>query len=742
MKFKKLLAGILSAAMVLGTMAVPAFAGTEASESSQYTFTLSDVYCGSGDDNVSKCLSITMGFNENLNVTAEQFTAKLYSNDILLATTKRMKDTTFPTAMTVAFYYRESETSKRSWITTIENAWTQTTIPTKADFYVNNQLIGSINFDPQGVNQYQKLETAYKSLLYTADEFKAMITNAEAGSTIDLTGKTIVVDDQVVIRKNLTIKGGTFDINGITLSSGNGMIQTQADVTFDGSSFVGKDYSSCYGVLYSGTGKMTLNNCTMNLENEKSDIGAVLKSDGNGTFVIKGGNFTWKNTVRGITQATVDIDGATINATHDTKSTASFFRNVIGTVKNSNISASNFECGIKNGSDDNVPTATGTLKVLNTKFTFTGMDKDVYLKKEGCNIELDSKSTLPAASTDSVGKITDAKLADIIAAAKDGDTIDLGAEKYLINAPITINNKKITLTNGTLDISGLNNAAFVVETNGILTLSNISMTGTNYTPGWAVFIVAGKLNLINSDINLKNDGSNWGGALVNFTTDARRGSTYVENTKITLGDCARLFANTDLTMVGTDETKAVVTVTNTKDASSGKEHIFRNAFGTISGYTITSNYSETGIKADIAGNLTVVNSTITFNNATEKDIWLENGATLTIKGSTVTNANVEGGENVNHVDTDNEKSADIAEKLGISGSADSTSQVETFKVTPESTKTKVKATYTFTRGNVVKTWAAEFDIGTVETESDMTFGVYLYNIPSDVIVAGPVITQE
>lgn len=498
MKFKKLLAGILSAAMVLGTMAVPAFAGTEASESSQYTFTLSDVYCGSGDDNVSKCLSITMGFNENLNVTAEQFTAKLYSNDILLATTKRMKDTTFPTAMTVAFYYRESETSKRSWITTIENAWTQTTIPTKADFYVNNQLIGSINFDPQGVNQYQKLETAYKSLLYTADEFKAMITNAEAGSTIDLTGKTIVVDDQVVIRKNLTIKGGTFDINGITLSSGNGMIQTQADVTFDGSSFVGKDYSSCYGVLYSGTGKMTLNNCTMNLENEKSDIGAVLKSDGNGTFVIKGGNFTWKNTVRGICNSMVEINGANITATHETASEEHFFRNVYGTIKNSTISATNFKNGIKN-----------------------------------------------------------------------------------IDIPEDVTNK----------------------------------------------------------------------------------------------------------------------------------------------------------------NLTVTDSTVTFTTMANKDIILGDGATLTIKNSTVTNANVEGGENVNHVDTDNEKSADIANALGVE--AGTGSQVEKFMVTPASTTTKVKATYTFTRGSVVKTWAAEFNIGTdVETTGDMTFGVYLYNIPSDVIVAGPVITQE
>lgn len=393
MKGKKILAGVISATMVLSTMAVPVFADD--------IFRLNDnIISECMYENGDMYLSVTFG---TVPVIENELKVELYHDTLLLSTSTVTEsfinnpELNAGTGISAKICLMDYATGTQpntssSWNTVINNEWTQSRMPNKIVVTADGETLSSENIELQHMN--------YSSAL-TASDLRNMIETTEDGGTLDLNNKTIVLDEEVAVTKNITIKNGTLDISVVYLPDGNGMLGSRGNagqiMKLDNITIKGTDYSSSYGLLYAGNGTtIELNQCTIDVENElmksncdvTEDSGAVLKGDGTGKFVINGGNFTWKNVVRGICNAEVAIDGATITATHDSTSSAHFLRNVYGTIKNSTISADNFQNGIKK-SDDN------KLEILNgTTLTFSNMNEN--------DVQLAGKSTLAVDSTSSI----------------------------------------------------------------------------------------------------------------------------------------------------------------------------------------------------------------------------------------------------------------------------------------------------------------------------------------------------
>lgn len=212
------------------------------------------------------------------------------------------------------------------------------------------------------------------------------------GDIIDLGGATIDLPEvnSLKITKSLEIKNGTIDItdgvwNGNSIievyggTEGNPVVLTMTDVDV-----IGDNYSSAFGIIYAyNHGKVVLNNCDFTLSNEQYSAGGVLKGNGISVsaFDVTGGVFNLENPNRIIANATVNLNGVDIDAkvTDETLVPGTMnnhaFRNVVGTITDSNIVADGFETGIKNdnGVDLNIDgTSSVTLK--------NSVDKDLILK--------------------------------------------------------------------------------------------------------------------------------------------------------------------------------------------------------------------------------------------------------------------------------------------------------------------------------------------------------------------------
>ena len=224
---------------------------------------------------------------------------------------------------------------------------------------------------------------------------KSAIDAASEGDVIDLCGATIDLPEvnSLKITKSVEIKNGTIDItdgvwNGNSIievyggTEGNPVVLTMTDLDV-----IGDNYSSAFGVIYAyNHGKVVLNNCDFTLSNEQYSAGGVLKGNGVSVsaFDVTGGVFNLENPNRIIANATVNLNGVDINAkvTDETLVPGTMnnhaFRNVVGTITDSNIIADGFETGIKNdvGVDLNIDgTSSVTLK--------NSVDKDLILSNNG-----------------------------------------------------------------------------------------------------------------------------------------------------------------------------------------------------------------------------------------------------------------------------------------------------------------------------------------------------------------------
>ena len=187
---------------------------------------------------------------------------------------------------------------------------------------------------------------------------------------INLNNKKLTLDGtQNTIAGSLTVKNGEIDITDSHCSA-NGIFYVTGALNLENVDFTGEEYSSAYGVIYANEGGVvTIADSSFALKNELYSAGGVLKGNAitTATFNITDTTFSLENPCSVIRNATVALDGVTIDAkitdlnlgVGDLRNHA--FRNMVGSVENSTIAADGFETGIKND--------TGALIVDNSTIT-------------------------------------------------------------------------------------------------------------------------------------------------------------------------------------------------------------------------------------------------------------------------------------------------------------------------------------------------------------------------------------
>lgn len=304
-------------------------------------------------------------------------------------------------------------------------------------------------------NKYKAYIDTNKNGLFDEGEVKytelqAAFDAAAAGDRIDLMGKTITLKggNHLKISKDITMENGVIDITDTVWTANSvfyvtgGTAQDFVTLTLNNVDFTGDNYSSAYGVIYvENNGGAVINNCDFNLSNEKDGSGGVLKGNGieQSAFEVKNSTFTLENPSRVITSATVALEGVTIDAKvtdntlvpGDTNNHA--FRNVVGTISGSTITADGFETGIKNTSGSLSISDNSVVTLKNSKVT------DLIVGAESA-LEIDYTSTVSADTKDiAEGSIDGAVNPVVVVGEKAFSTLDEALDYALDNNIKTVN---------------------------------------------------------------------------------------------------------------------------------------------------------------------------------------------------------------------------------------------------------------------------------------------------------------
>ena len=484
-----------------------------------------------------------------------------------------------------------------------------------------------------------------------SDTLKAAVNSIAENGTIKFTNEITVTKDGgydpgvITFTKNCTV-----DLNGHTLNTGK-------LVWFDGSAAV-KFTSSA------GNGTIKFGNIT----------DSVFRPDENGSFSIENITFTQtenakvcylfnmsgENSSINLKKCVLDnintaSNGGVICGNNSVNTKASIencqITNINGvavfggqvTVKNSTISATT---PFKIARDNHYAVLSGKTTIIGDNSPYNG--KKIYTIGEDVTVDSQIPTTVPAAT---IGTTPYATLADALAAAQDGDTIDLLDNKIELDGQTTID-KDITITNGTFDITGANctTEGIIYIDNKTVEFNNVDFVGSNFISAFGVIYANNnaEVTLDSCDFNLKNDMSASGGTLKgnnnpkfivnNCTFDLENPSRVL--TGITLD-----MSNTTINAYVTDPARAAGDLNN---------HAFRNVYGEIKNSTINVTGTETGIKNTAGGELKVSgNSAVTFSSTVNANIYLSDAKeTLTVEPSANVIGNIVYGTMSNEVITD------------------------------------------------------------------------------------------
>lgn len=282
------------------------------------------------------------------------------------------------------------------------------------------------------------------------------------------------------------------------------------------------------------------------------------------------------------------------------------------TVKDSTISATT---PFKIARDNHYAVLSGKTTIIGDNSPYNG--NKIYTIGEDVTVDSQIPTTVPAAT---IGTTPYATLADAVAAAQDGDVIDLIGNTVQLNGQTTIG-KNITIKNGFIDITGANctTEGIIYIDNKTVEFNNVDFVGSNFTSAFGVIYANNnaEVTLDGCDFDLKNDMSALGGTL--------KGNN---NPKFIVKNCVMNLENPSRVITGAkvdiDNIQMNVSVTDTTRTAGGlNNHAFRNVYGVINNSTITVDGTETGIKNTTGGELKVTgNSTVAFTNTVDANIYL------------------------------------------------------------------------------------------------------------------------
>lgn len=215
---------------------------------------------------------------------------------------------------------------------------------------------------------------------------------------IDLNGHTLkfTKDSNLFINgANVTFKNGHINLDGITGKAdtvlGVGHYGSTANLTFDAVNLQANDYTSPYALIYVYN-ESTLNienNSVLNISNEKSSAGGVIKASNKaGNINITDSTLNFKDTVRGFLNGTIVIKNSEVTITGQDNGINSSRGELDLTVDNSKLTIT--DCTGRALTVDGTNVNIKNNSVLN--FGNSG-EGDIRFKSEG-KIEVDKSSQL------------------------------------------------------------------------------------------------------------------------------------------------------------------------------------------------------------------------------------------------------------------------------------------------------------------------------------------------------------
>ena len=215
---------------------------------------------------------------------------------------------------------------------------------------------------------------------------------------IDLNGYTLkfTKDNNLFINgANVTFKNGTINLDGIIGSSdsilGIGHYGSAANLTLDAVKLQANDYTSPYALIYVYN-ESTLNienNSVLNISNEKSSAGGVIKASNKaGKINITDSTLNFEDTVRGFLNGTISIKNSEVTMTGQDNGINSSSGELNLTVDNSKLTIT--ECTGRALTVDGINISIKNNSVLD--FSNSG-EGDIRFKSEG-KIEVDKSSEL------------------------------------------------------------------------------------------------------------------------------------------------------------------------------------------------------------------------------------------------------------------------------------------------------------------------------------------------------------
>lgn len=516
-----------------------------------------------------------------------------------------------------------------------------------AGFLSAAMVLGTMSFPVFAENTDNSLIEVWDS-----DTLKAAVNSIAENGTIKFTNEITVTKDGgydpgvITFTKNCTV-----DLNGQTLNTGEMQyFAGSAAVTFTG------------GAATNGTIKF-------------GDVDdSLFRPNKNGSFSIENITFTQTENAEVCYLFNMAGENSSINLKNcvlDNINTASYggvicgnnsentkasiencqITNITGvavfggqvTVKDSTISATT---PFKIARDNHYAVLSGETMITGDNSPYNG--KKIYTIGEDVTVDGRISTTVPAAT---IGTTPYATLADAVAAAQDGDTIDLLDNTIALDGQTTID-KDITIINGTFDITGANctTEGIIYIDNKTVEFNNVDFVGSDFTSAFGVIFANHNANvtLDSCDFTLENDLAPKGGTLKgndNASFTVKNCTFDLENPSRVLTGITLNMSNTTINAYVTDQTRVEGVLNN---------HAFRNVYGEIKNSTINVTGTETGIKNTAGGELKVSgNSAVTFSNTVGANIYLKDAnETLTVEPSANVIGDIVYGNMSNEVITD------------------------------------------------------------------------------------------
>ena len=501
---------------------------------------------------------------------------------------------------------------------------------------------------------------------------------------IDLKGATVDITDGYYsnIYADITIKNGTINFSDFTTSDGIfriGYWENDSPVTLklENMTINVKNVTAHTGVftMQNQDDMLVLNNSTINATGITDTPGIFYTPNCvdsvRGSVEITGGRMNIETDSALFFNNDVDLNSTVITCEVDRP----VFRQSAGSVEDTTITVNDvIDSATRGIVEDIAGNPDGTVEFKNSKVVAPEGQTFVKANTPGKVLAVadadstyttvdDSGNETPALMTsvadveaveDIVASIGSAKyltFADALAAAQDGDTIDLLDNTIALDGQTTID-KDITIINGTFDITGANctTEGIIYIDNKTVEFNNVDFVGSDFTSAFGVIFANHNANvtLDSCDFTLENDLAPKGGTLKGNDN----ASFTVKNCTFDLENPSRVLTGITLNMSNTT-INAYVT-DSTRTANDLNNHAFRNVYGVIKDSTIDVTGTETGLKNTDGGSLSITGtSNVSFTNTVDANIYLnDEKETLTVEPSANVIGNIVYGTMSNEVITD------------------------------------------------------------------------------------------